>query len=74
MELGIIASLPERLASTRPDGAGGYLLTLRPGASSSEMVAAVMLLPPDVVWVPPRLRERDETLHLMFMQPGPAGG
>lgn len=74
VELGTIISLPERLATSRPDGAGGHLLTIRPNASSTEIVAALMLLPPGATWKLPALGERDDTLHLMFADPDPAGG
>lgn len=69
VELGIIAALPERLATSRPDGDGGFLVTLRPGATSTEIASVLTLLPPDVVWRLPPLGGVDDALHLMFVEP-----
>lgn len=63
--LGVLA-LPSPLVSIRPDGAGGVLVMLRPGASAGEIVAALTLCPPGLTWTLPPLGGVDGAIHLLF--------
>lgn len=63
--LGVLA-LPAPLVSIRPDSASGMIVTLRPGASATEIVAALMLCPPGLVWTLPPLGGVDGAIHLLF--------
>lgn len=68
--LGTIAAPPAPYVTVRPDGAGGKLVTLWPGVTTAEIVAALTLCPPGMAWKLSIIPGPDDCVTLLFAGDG----